>query len=704
MHISVWCFRCLCVLALSLSLSLLHAPVLLAAPEAASTAPRSPAVSAEASAALSAVDDGALRRAESRAGDWLTHGRTYSEQRFSPLEQIDDENVRGLRSAWTFETGLARGHEATPLVAGGVMYLTASWSVVLALDARTGDELWRYDPKVPKEVAAKACCDVVNRGVALYKGRVYSASLDGRLFALDAKTGDLVWEQVTVDQSKSYTITGAPRIVDGKVIIGNGGAEFGVRGYVSAYDAEDGKMIWRTFTVPSDPALGFETEALEKAASTWKGGRWWEIGGGGTVWDSMAYDPELDLLYVGTGNGSPWVRHIRSPGGGDNLYLSSILALRPSTGELVWYYQTTPGDTWDFTATQHLILADLTIDGALRKVIVQAPKNGFFYVIDRTDGSFVSAENYVTTTWADGVDPETGRPNEVEGQDFKDELAVVSPTPFGGHNWQPMSFSPKTGLVYIPAQEVVGIYRQAEGFKIGDQRWNTGTDFNVYSMLTPDLVHGLLVAWDPVAQKEAWSHYHATGWNGGTLATAGNLVFQGTADGRFVAYAADDGKALWEAQVGTGIGAAPISYEIDGEQYVAVVAGWGGVFALAGGEAAAQGGTASKGRVLAWKLSTPDQPTAADIAAALDTPGELADGQRLFHKHCAVCHGASAVSSSDAIPDLRFSRLPYAAFDRIVREGLMAGAGMPHFGLFLEANDTQLIKSWLESRRSEDQP
>jgi quinohemoprotein ethanol dehydrogenase len=656
-------------------------------------------LSKSAVAAVSAIDDAALKGAEEHLSDWLTHGRTYSEQRFSPLNQVTDANVRNLRSAWTFETGLSRGHEATPIVVGGVMYLTGSWSIVIALDAKTGEELWRYDPKVPKTVAAKACCDVVNRGVAVFKGRVFSGTLDGRLVALDASSGTLVWEKVTVDQEKAYTITGAPRVVAGNIIIGNGGADLGVRGYVSAYSADDGELVWRTYTVPSDPSLGFESEALRVAAETWKGGRWWEIGGGGTAWDSMAYDPDLDLLYVGTGNGSPWVRHIRSPGGGDNLYLSSILALRPATGELVWHYQTTPGDTWDFTATQHLILADLMIDGRERKVIVQAPKNGFFYVIDRTDGSFISADNYVTTTWADGVDPKTGRPNEVPGQDFKDELALVSPTPFGGHNWQPMSFSPQTGLVYIPAQEIVGIYRRDKNFKVDGQRWNTGTDFNVYSMLTPDLVHGLLVAWDPVTQKEVWSQYHASGWNGGTLATAGNLVFQGTADGRFVAYAADNGKALWEAQVGTGMGAGPISYMVDGQQYVAVVAGWGGVFALAGGEAAAQGGRESNGRVLAWKITTPEFPSAADIAAVLDTPGDLADGQRLFHKHCAVCHGAMGVSSNDAIPDLRKSRLPYAAFDRIVREGLMEGAGMPHFGGYLDASQTQLVKTWLEGQR-----
>src|SRR5262245_34905328 len=358
------------------------------------------------------VDDARLRGADADVGEWLTTGRTYSEQRFSPLDQIHDKNVGRLHEVWSFETGLGRGHEATPIVHDGVLFFTGSWSVVFAVDARTGKQLWKYDPQVEKITAQKACCDVVNRGAAIYKGRVYVGVLDGRLVALDEKTGAPVWSVVTVDQSRPYTITGAPRIVDGKVIIGNGGAELGVRGYVSAYDADSGKQVWRFYTVPGDPNQPVESKALEKAMDTWKGGEWWKVGGGGTVWDSMAYDPELNLLYVGTGNGSPWVRKLRSPGGGDNLYLSSIVALNPQSGELVWYYQTTPGDNWDFTATQHMILADLRIDGKQRQVIMQAPKNGFFYVLDRKTGELISAEKYVEVTWASHVDKATGRSEE----------------------------------------------------------------------------------------------------------------------------------------------------------------------------------------------------------------------------------------------------------------------------------------------------
>ncbi|MFN2376182.1 MAG: PQQ-dependent dehydrogenase, methanol/ethanol family [Candidatus Binatia bacterium] len=663
----------------------------------------SPSAAAQAAFAhTAAIDDAALVAADGDRGNWITHGRTYSEQRFSPLDDINDSNVSQLRPVWTFFTGLGRGHEATPIAVHGVLYFTSSWSVVFAVDARTGSLLWRYDPKVPGETAPKACCDVVNRGVAVYQGKVFSAALDGRLFALDAKTGKLLWEKQTVDTTRPYTMTGAPRIVKGRVIIGNGGAELGVRGYFSAYDPNSGEMLWRTFTVPGNPADGFESKALEAAAPTWKGGNWWEIGGGGTAWDSMAFDPELDLLYVGTGNGSPWVRHIRSPGGGDNLYLSSILAVDPDTGEIQWHYQTTPGDTWDFTATQHIVLADLKIDGQVRKVLMQAPKNGFFYVIDRTNGKLLSADKYVEVTWAEKVDLATGRPVEVQGQDYADGLALVKPTPFGGHNWQPMSFSPRTGLVYLPSQEVLGAYRIDKNFQYRPGKWNTGTDFNAFSLMAPELTSGALVAWDPVRRKEAWRHPYAMAWNGGTLATAGNLVFQGSADGRFIAFNATDGRELWEYRVGTGIGAGPITYEVDGQQYVTIVAGWGGAFALGGGSAAEQGKSDRRGRVVTYAIPSAAPPTARDIETILDTEGELAEGGRLYHNNCAECHGGGGVSGSPAIPDLRRTALPYVAFDAVVRQGLKVSNGMPNLSRWVTASDTALIKKWLESVRDNE--
>src|SRR5580658_2782370 len=394
---------CLCALASLLPLAACSRSSGTSSPEqpSASSPPPAPPVSD--------VDNARLAGANLDPEDWLSHGRTYDEQRFSPLSQITTSNVSTLGLAWSLDLDTARGQEATPLVADGVLYSTSAWSKVQAIDAATGRLLWQYDPKVPGETGAKACCDVVNRGVGMWKGRVYVGTLDGRLVALDAKTGKEAWSVVTVDQTKKYTITGAPRIVKGKVLIGNGGAEYGVRGYLSAYDAEDGKLAWRFYTVPGDPSQPFEAPILKTAAATWKG-EYWKLGGGGTVWDSMAYDPDLELLYIGVGNGSPWNQRLRSPGGGDNLFLSSIVALKPDTGEYVWHFQTTPGESWDYTATQHIILADLAIDGQPRKVLMQAPKNGFFYVLDRVSGKLISAQPFTTLNWAAGVDLQTGRP------------------------------------------------------------------------------------------------------------------------------------------------------------------------------------------------------------------------------------------------------------------------------------------------------
>jgi quinohemoprotein ethanol dehydrogenase len=591
-----------------------------------------------------------------------------------------------------------------------VLYTTGSWSVVFAVDARTGKALWTYDPQVPRTAGRNACCDVVNRGVALYRGRVYVGTLDGRLLALDAATGAPAWEVTTVDTSKPYTITGAPRVVKGKVIIGNGGAELGVRGYVSAYDAETGALVWRFYTVPGDPALPFESPALERAAATWNG-EWWKAGGGGTVWDSLAYDPELDLLYVGTGNGSPWSRHVRSPGGGDNLYVCSILALRPDTGELVWHYQTTPGDTWDFTSTQHMILADLVIGGAPRKVLMQAPKNGFFYVLDRATGELLSAQKFAEVTWASGVDLASGRPIETATARYAGtELIEVKPSPHGAHNWQPMSYSPRTGLVYIPVHEIPYFFKRDPAFHYQPGAWNLGIDWNVGERFPRELVSGHLLAWDPVAQKEVWRAQYTGPWNGGTLATAGNLVFQGTAHGTFAAYRADDGKPLFEAPAGTGIVAAPITYRVDGEQYVTVMAGWGGAFALAAGDAAAAAGVRdNRGRILTFRLGGTEklpvqevvERQIAAIPAELD-PALVKQGLAGFTRWCSVCHGAGA-ESGGVLPDLRKAVpevLEARNFASIVRDGAFQARGMPSFAAFLSAEEVAAIRQYVLSRRA----
>jgi quinohemoprotein ethanol dehydrogenase len=443
---------------------------------AASTAPAASQPAAAPYAA--AVNTARLVAADSEPGNWMSNGRDYGEQRFSPLDQITTENVSQLGLAWYADMDTSRGQEATPIVVDGAMYLSTAWSHVKAFDVRTGEPLWAFDPKVDPAKGVDACCDVVNRGVAVWDGKVFVGTLDGRLIALDSATGEELWSVVTVDQTKPYTITGAPRIVKGQVIIGNGGAEYGVRGYITAYDANTGEQNWRYYTVPGNPADGFEQPELATAAETWNG-EWWRLGGGGTVWDSMAYDADLNLLYIGVGNGSPWNQSLRSPGGGDNLFLTSIMAINPDDGTYRWHYQTTPGETWDYTATQHIIVADLTIDGAERRVVMQAPKNGFFYVLDAATGQLITAEKFVPTSWATHIDLETDRPVEIPEARYNETGVplIVQPSALGGHNWHPMSFSQRTNLVYLAARENIMGYSGETEFITSERGWNTGTDF-----------------------------------------------------------------------------------------------------------------------------------------------------------------------------------------------------------------------------------
>ncbi len=641
--------------------------------------------------------------------EWRTIGGRYDEQRFSELDQINESNVGRLGLAWAYDTGTIRGLEATPLVVGGTLYATLTWSQVVALDAKTGEKKWEFDPEIDRAYGRRACCDVVNRGVAYYDEKIYVGVLDGRLAALDAYTGEPAWEVVTVDQNYPYTITGAPRVIDGKVIIGNGGAEYGVRGYVSAYDAATGELVWRFYTVPGNPADGFENDAMKMAAETWTG-EWWTMGGGGTAWDSMAYDPELDLLYIGTGNGSPWNREIRSPGGGDNLFLSSIVALRPDTGEYVWHFQTTPGDSWDFTATQHIVLADLEIEGRLRKVLMQAPKNGFFFVLDRETGEFISANNYVPVTWASGVDPETGRPIEVEGARYEEKPFLLQPSALGGHNWHPMAFNPKTGLVYIPAQVNHSYRAQPESFEFVPEAWNTGVGRAVMPAEMEAKIEaeggarGHLLAWDPVKQEESWRVEHPLFWNGGVLTTAGNLVFQASSDRRFVAYRATDGKELWAVPTPTSAIAAPSTYAIDETQYVALAVGWGGAFGLGRGDAVGGG---RGGWILAFALAgSADLPDRAS-GSRLDltpiefesTPQQLARGEELYEQRCAVCHRVAG-SGEGVLPDLRYSaKRVFDNYDQIVREGRFIERGMPAMGAWMNSEDVAAVRTFILRQR-----
>ena len=654
--------------------------------------------------------------ADQDGSNWLTHGRNYAESRHSPLSRVDAGNVGRLGLAWYADFDTDRGQEATPLVVDGIVYTSSSWSNVYAFDGRTGRRLWKYDARVPGETAVRACCDVVNRGVAYWDGRVYVGTLDGRLVALDAKTGAEIWSVLTVDSTKPYTITGAPRVVKGKVLIGNGGAEFGVRGYVSAYDAHTGALVWRFYTVPGDPARPFENPILATAARTWTG-EWWRGGGGGTVWDSMAYDPKLDLVYVGVGNGSPWNQKLRSPGGGDNLFLSSIVALRPDTGEYVWHYQTTPGEMWDYTATQHIVLADLVIDGARRPVLMQAPKNGFFYVLDRRNGKLLSAAPYAAVNWASGIDLASGRPilNPDANYAATGKPWVAMPGPLGAHNWQPMSFDPGTGLVFIPSFELGFPYVPDADFQRRDLAVNLGVDLAAASLPQDPAtkqqvlqsVRGHLLAWDPVRQRKVWDVEYPAAWNGGVLSTAGGLVFQGDAGGHLNAYAAATGARLWSYATQEGVVAPPIAYAVGGEQYILVAAGWGGVYPLLTGEIARKASVAGhQGRLLAFKLDGRCRLPPVEIESRpLSRPAQFADaatilrGKAIYHRYCSGCHG-DAATSGGVLPDLRRSVASGSAtaWSAIVRDGSLGARGMVAFGSELSAEDAEAIRAYVIER------
>ena len=655
-----------------------------------------------------AVTGERIINADEEPGNWLSHGRTYDEQRFSPLTGVNADNVTDLGLAWHFDIDTNRGMETTPLVADGVMYVTAAWSVVYAFDAASGALLWTYDPEVPKSWGTYACCDVVNRGAALWGDNVYVATIDGYLVAIDGASGREVWKQDTIDRKPPYTITGAPRVVKGKVIIGNGGADYGVRGYVSAYDAETGELAWRFYTVPGNPADGFESDAMRMAAATWNG-EWWKYGGGGTAWDSFAYDPKLDLLYIGTGNGLPWNREVRSPGGGDNLFLASIIAVRPDTGEYVWHYQTTPGDSWDYTAVQHMILADIEIAGSMRKVLMQAPKNGFFYVLDRETGKVISAEKYVPLNWASHVDLETGRPAETPGARYEQNYAVIFPSSWGGHNWHPMSYSPVTGYVYLPMIGGPEAFANPRNFTYHPNQINTGSDYNVSTTVSAEEmaehpeVKVRIAAWDPVARQEVFRIDSGSGWNAGVLSTAGNLLFQGEGGGEFAAYRADTGQQLWSHQANTAIMASPVTFEIDGEQYVSIVGGWGIYMGLFEGDAETRADIDGIGRVLTYKLGGTDTvpapsvtvKTVGELPDMSATPQQLARGRALFAERCSWCHGNDA-SGTGSVPDLRYATMDtHVSWNAIVLDGAYLSNGMPGFGEVLTEEEAGLLQAFV---------
>jgi len=650
--------------------------------------------------------DGAAIANTDQGGDWRAYGRSYSEQRFSPLKQINDKNLEQLRLDWYLEMPDSRALNSTPLVIDGVMYFTASQSVVMAVDAASGSLLWRYDPGVIQRLANRKHMRFnwgANRGLAFWKEHVYVATFDGRLIALDAETGKEAWSVQTFPLDETRYISGAPRVFNDLVIIGHGGAEAGaVRGYVTAYDTATGEQAWRTYTVPGKPSDGFESAALKEAAGTWRG-EWWKHGGGGTVWNAITYDPLYNRVYLGTGNGAPWNQQVRSPGGGDNLFLSSILALDADTGEYAWHYQTTPGENWDYNSAMDIVLAELEWEGKSRHVLMHAPKNGFFYVLDREDGRLLGAEKFGKVTWAERVDMKTGRPIETPEARDPDGVSVIYPGFLGAHNWQPMSYNPGTGLVYIPYQEMAAEYDKRgidkERWRAQDFQMNTG--YQPYrGDISTDDVSSALLAWNPLRQKPAWKVDLPGFQNGGTVTSAGNLVFQGTSGGYIHAYQADTGRLLWSFNAGVGIVAPPIIYAVKGKQFVAVLAGWGGVSYM-GSTSMAQHGWAYGAhprRLLVFSLEGKAEPPKivapkkelhiVDDSEQVIDQAQASAGEDLYLPRCLGCHGIAAISAGGA-PDLRASAAAanLGSFKELVRSGQLQARGMPRFD---ELNDREL--------------
>lgn len=667
-----------------------------------------------------------LLKSGGNGSEWGAVGYSYDEQRYSPLNQINDSNVGELGIAWFADLEDARGQEATPVMVDGTLYVSHAWSKVSAWDAATGKPLWSYDPNVAGERAVNACCDVVNRGVAVWGDKLFVAALDGRLIALDRKTGTEIWSEVTVDQAKPYTITGAPRVVRDMVIIGNAGAEFGVRGYVSAYDADSGKLRWRFYTTPNpdgkkDKAASDDIFA-SKGRATWSDKGEWKIsGGGGTVWDAIVYDKDLDQVYLGVGNGNPWNHGTRSNGEGDNWFLSSIVAVDAQTGAYKWHYQETPGESWDYTATQPIILAEQDVGGKPTKVLYHAPKNGFFFTLDRSNGKLIDAKPFVDNiNWASGYNLATGRPIEnPEARFYKSGKPFVAiPGALGAHSWHPMSYNPTTGLVYIPAQQVPQSY--LNDMSELDRRKILG--FNVGASLSEGLLPdnpaayraaaasstGRLVAFDPRKGTVAWSVDYPAAWNGGTMTTAGNLVFQGTNMGRFRAYAADSGKQLLDMDVQSGVLGGPSTYSINGTQYVAFMTSKGGAFPLVAGIAGRDSRkTPNIPRLIVLKLNgtekLPPIPSNNNLTwtppTKIGSAQEVEAGKALFGRYCSVCHGGSAIGNGFT-PDLRVSGTlaNSDAWKSVVLDGILQDRGMVSFAKVLTPKDAENLRAYVVDR------
>ncbi|MCI4646082.1 MAG: PQQ-dependent dehydrogenase, methanol/ethanol family [Hyphomonadaceae bacterium] len=657
--------------------------------------------------------------------DWTRNGLTDFEQRHAPLDQINTETVDRLGLAWMFQDFIVRGrvhrgNQGTPLVVDGVMYATGPWSVVYALDAATGKELWIYDPEVEGAWARKACCDVNNKGVAYQDGVLFLGVVDGYLDAVDAETGERLWRADTLtDRTRSYTVTGAPRVAGDVVVIGSGGGDMDARGYVSAYNVATGELAWRFFTVPGDPALGDEHPELTMARETWGEDARWDVGLGGTVYDSIVYDPETDTVFAGTSNGVPHPTWLRDPTfQGDNLFLSSILAIDAGTGRLKWHYQTTPADNWDFGSTQNMILADIEIGGDMRPVLMQAPKNGFFYVLDRNSGELLTAEPFTTVTWASHVDMETGRPVLNERLDYEDGPKVIWPSVSGGHNWQPMAFSPETGLVYIPVLEAPMKYVGYDGVEYQPGSLNEGKgpplmppfdedDQGLLDGQPEPTVHSVLKAWDPVAQESVWESELQPWWSGGVLSTSGGLIFQGAPDGIFRVYDATTGDLLKQIDTGIAILAPPMTYAVDGVQYVAVLGGLGGSESAYFPDQAAAHRYQNPETLFVFKLDGGEVPlppeAVEEVKQPLPDPVEISEaalgnGAELYYHHCARCH--SYRGSPGAYPNLwNMTPAMHENFMAVLMDGQLSYAGMAPFSDVLSQEDADAIYGFLVSDR-----
>ena len=624
--------------------------------------------------------------------DWAAYSGT-GEQHYSPLDQIDAGNVARLGLAWSLDLDDGPNAASAPLAVDGILYFATGYSVIHAVDARTGRRLWRYDPQAPERAGMKMRAAWGIRGIAYARGRIFTGTIDGRLIAIDAKTGVPAWSVQTLPRDDASYITGPPWIAGNKVVIGFGGGDFGpVRGYVTAYDLTTGRKAWRFYTVPGDPAKGPDGEASDPvmagAAKTWTG-RWWTHGGGGTAWHAMAYDPKRELIFIGTGNGAPWNRKIRSPQGGDNLFLCAIIALDARTGRYRWHYQVNPGETWDYNAAMDIELATLDIGGRPRDVILHAPKNGFFYVIDRDTGRLISAEKFVPANWATRIDTVTGRPRETPWARFPDgRPVVIYPSPVGAHSAEAMAFSPRTRLVYTPAYDQARVYVDAPdlpGWRFAPgQVINNGIGAAPPGMTTPPGKAALL-AWNPVTQKPAWRVAQVGQRTGGVTATGGDLIFQGQADGMLTAYAARTGRVLWRYDIQNGAQAQPITYMAGDRQYVTVMASWRAMGPS--GRVPEYDYYTTRRRVLTFALDGRARlPAPAPVTPFVDDPAFRVDpalaesGKALFARHCAICHGPAA-NSGGAAPDLRRAGAPMAdeSFAAVLHDGGLVARGMPRF-------------------------